>query len=137
MRDIDIGLLRAFLAVVESTSMTAAARHINLTQGAVSQQIKRLEEILDSPLFIREGKKLVLTSVGERLVVRAQRLVSLNDETWQLLSAPTFVGEVRLGVPQDIVRPFMPGVLRRFNREFPQIDINLICEPTPDLIDAV
>lgn len=137
MRDIDIGLLRAFLAVVESASMTAAARQINLTQGAVSQQIKRLEEILGSELFFREGKKLVLTPVGERLVVRAQRLVSLNDETWQLLSAPTYAGEIRLGVPQDLMRPFMPAVLRRFNREFPQVDINLICEPTPDLINGV
>lgn len=137
MRDIDIGLLRAFLAVVESASMTAAARQINLTQGAVSQQIKRLEEILGSPLFSRIGKKLVLTPVGERLVVRAQRLVSLNDETWQLFSAPTYAGEIRLGVPQDIMRPFMPTVLRRFNREYPQVDINIVCEPTPDLIKAV
>jgi DNA-binding transcriptional LysR family regulator len=137
MRDIDIGLLRAFLAVVESASMTAAARQINLTQGAVSQQIKRLEEILGSPLFSRVGKKLVLTPVGERLVVRAQRLVSLNDETWQLFSAPTYSGEIRLGVPQDIMRPFMPTVLRRFNREYPQVDINIVCEPTPDLIKAV
>ena len=137
MRDIDIGLLRAFLAVVESASMTAAARQINLTQGAVSQQIKRLEDILGSDLFFREGKKLVLTPVGERLVVRAQRLVSLNDETWQLFSAPTYSGEIRLGVPQDIMRPFMPTVLRRFNREYPQVDINIVCEPTPDLIKAV
>ena len=137
MRDIDIGLLRAFLAVVESASMTLAARQINLTQGAVSQQIKRLEEVIDSPLFFREGKKLVLTPVGERLVVRAQRLVSLNDETWQLFSAPTYSGEIRLGVPQDIMRPFMPTVLRRFNREYPQVDINIVCEPTPDLIKAV
>lgn len=137
MRDIDIGLLRAFLAVVESASMTAAARQINLTQGAVSQQIKRLEDILGSDLFFREGKKLVLTPVGERLVVRAQRLVSLNDETWQLFSAPTYSGEIRLGVPQDIMRPFMPGVLRRFNREYPQVDINIVCEPTQDLIEAI
>ena len=137
MRDIDIGLLRAFLAVVESASMTVAARQINLTQGAVSQQIKRLEEILGSPLFSRVGKKLVLTPVGERLVVRAQRLVRLNDETWQLFSAPTYAGEIRLGVPQDIMRPFMPTVLRRFNREYPQVDINIVCEPTPDLIKAV
>lgn len=137
MRDLDIGLLRAFLAVVESGSMTIAARTLSLTQGAVSQQIKRLESLLGSDLFSRDNKQLVLTPIGERLVVRAQRLVSLNDETWQLLSAPAYSGEVRLGVPQDIMRPYMPAILRRFNRQYPQIQVTLVSGATPDLIKDV
>ena len=137
MRDLDIGLLRAFLAVVESGSMTLAAPILNLTQGAVSQQIKRLEGLLGSDLFNRHNKQLLLTPTGERLVVRAQRLVSLNDETWQLLSAPAYAGEVKLGVPPDIMRPYLPAILRRFNREYPQIQVNLVSDATPDLINGI
>ena len=56
-RDIDIALLRAFVAVVETGSVTSAARLLNRTQAAVSLQIKRLEELLDQQLFKREHRK--------------------------------------------------------------------------------
>ena len=52
-RDIDIGLLRAFVAVVETGSVTGAAALLNLTQAAVSQQLKRLEELFGTALFER------------------------------------------------------------------------------------
>jgi DNA-binding transcriptional LysR family regulator len=137
IRDIDIGLIRTFLAVAESGGMTRAARALNLTQGAVSQQIKRLEALFDSALFDRRQKTLRLTAEGERLMVRAYRLVSLNDETWQLMTQPEFTGEVRLGVPPDIVRPFLPSILRRFNREQPKIRVTLVSDATPILLEAL
>jgi len=69
IRNIDIALLRAFAAVAQSGSMTAAARVINVTQGAISQQVKRLEQLLDKPLFDRSGQGLHLTANGERLLL--------------------------------------------------------------------
>ena len=59
-RDLDLTLLRAFAAVVEAGSVTAAARQLNRTQAAVSLQVKRLEETLAQSLFDREHKRLVL-----------------------------------------------------------------------------
>lgn len=136
-RDIDIGLLRAFLAVAESGSMTSAAHSLNLTQGAVSQQIKRLEALFESRLFERQHKSLRLTPAGEHLLGRANRMVALNDETWQQMTRPAFTGEIRLGVPLDIVRPVMPLVMRRFSREHPQIQLTLISDMSEALLEAL
>src|SRR5690242_14386728 len=98
-----MGLLRALTAVVETGSVTEAAGTLSLTQAAVSQQIKRLEELFGKPMFMRKQRKLVLSPDGERLLTFAQRLVALNDEAWRAMATPAFEGEVRLGVPYDLV----------------------------------
>src|SRR5690242_11564211 len=98
--------------------MTRAAALLHLTQAAVSQQIKRLEESLGCALFLRDRQRLVPTQAGERLLARAQRLLAVNDEIWTIMTAPEFEGEVRLGVPHDIVGPFLPQVLRSFGRDW-------------------
>ena len=92
--------------------MTSGSRILNLTQAAVSQQIKRLEEPFDAELFNRSQRQLALTPAGERLLGNARRILALNDEIWGLMTSPDFEGEVRLGVPHDIVQPFMPPILQ-------------------------
>jgi DNA-binding transcriptional LysR family regulator len=76
--NIDTSLLRAFVAAAETGGMTTAARLVNLTQAAVSQQVKRLEEMFGRQLFERDRRGLRLTASGERLLVRAQRLLALR-----------------------------------------------------------
>lgn len=136
-RDIDIGLIRTFLAVAESGGMTRAAQILNLTQGAVSQQVKRLEAQFGKQLFDRRQKQMQLTPDGEKLIASANRLLALNDEVLQLMRQPEFTGKILLGVPPDIVRPFMPPILKRFNREFPNIRVTLISDSTPVLLDML
>ncbi|WP_260295993.1 LysR family transcriptional regulator [Sedimenticola hydrogenitrophicus] len=136
-RDIDVGLIRAFLAVAESGGMTRAAQVLNLTQGAVSQQIKRLEGYFGKQLFDRRQKQMQLTPDGEKLVASANRLLALNDELLQLMRQPEFTGEILLGVPPDIVRPFLPPILKRFSREFPNIRVTLISDSTPVLLEML
>ncbi|UTW08069.1 LysR family transcriptional regulator [Pseudomonas benzenivorans] len=136
-RDINISFIRTFLAVAESGGMTSAAHALNLTQGAVSQQIMRLEALFGAPLFERQNKKIRLTPEGERLMARAHRLISLNDETWQLMTQPAFTGEIKLGVPLDIVRPIMPPIMRRFSREHPNIQLTLVSDMTETLLVAL
>jgi DNA-binding transcriptional LysR family regulator len=136
-RDIDIALLRAFIAVVESGSVTGAAALLNLTQAAVSQQLKRLEDLFGTALFDRHHKRLVLKPNGERLVAHAQRLIGLNDEVWGAMSAPAYAGEVRLGVPHDIVGPYMPPILKRFDKAWPRVRVALKCTTTPQLLEGL
>lgn len=136
-RNIDVALARAFVATAETGSMTAAAHLLNVTQGAISQQIKRLEDLLQKQLFDREGRQLALTAVGERLLLHARRLIALNDEIWGLMSAPDFEGVVRLGVPRDIVRPLMPPILRSFNEAWPKVRTELVCRSSPELREAL
>lgn len=127
-QDLDISLIRAFLAVVDSDGVTAAASVLGLSQAAASQQIKRLEEALDCRLFERTGRKLVLAPPGERLLAQARRLLAMNDEVWTSMHAAAFEGEVRLGVPYDIIGSFVPPILRRFAKSQPRVRVSLVCE---------
>jgi DNA-binding transcriptional LysR family regulator len=123
-----IDLLRTFLVVVDSGGVTAAAAALNMSQAAASQQVKRLEEMLACRLFERVGRRLVLAPAGERLLAQAQRLVAQSDELLSSMRAPAFAGEVRLGVPYDIIGSFVPAILRRFARAQPRVRVSLVCE---------
>lgn len=137
MRNIDIALLRAFAAVAQSGSMTVAARMVNVTQGAVSQQVKRLEQLLGKALFVRSGQGLALTTDGERLLLHAQKLIALNDEVFGLMTAPEFTGVVRLGLPYDIVAPFAAPILKSFANTYPKVRVELVLEASEDLKKAL
>jgi DNA-binding transcriptional LysR family regulator len=136
-RNLDLSLLRAFRAVAETGGMTSASRVLNLTQAAVSLQVKRLEETLGCQLFERDRRGLRLSGHGERLVAHADRLLRNNDEVWALMSAPAFEGEVRLGMPSDIVRPYAPPVLRRFEQAWPRVRVSLVCDTSGRLLEKL
>ena len=127
-RNLDISLIRAFLAVVDADGVTAAASALGVSQAAASQQIKRLEDALDCRLFERRGRKLALAPAGERLLAQARRLLALNDEVWSAMRTPSFEGEVRMGVPYDIIGSFVPPILRRFAKAQPRVRVSLVCE---------
>jgi len=125
IRNMDLTALRSFVTVAETGKVTAAATRLNLTQSAVSMQLKRLEDMLDQPLLDRAGRGVALTSQGEQLLSYARRMVALNDEAWSRLTHSEFEGELVLGVPHDIVYPQTPEILQRFAREFPRVKITL------------
>ena len=132
-RNLDMTALRAFVTVAECGGVTKAAGLLHLTQSAVSMQIKRLEASLDHNLFDRAGRGLHLTSQGEQLLSYGRRILALNDEVWGRMTEQAFEGEIRLGVPADIVYPHIPGVLQQFACEYPKVKINLISSFTQEL----
>ena len=136
MRNLDIATLRAFVAVVDSGGVTRAAGFLNLTQSAVSMQLKRLEEMLNITVFDRSGRTLTLTAAGEHLLVYARRMINLNDEIMRRLTDTAYEGEIRLGVPHDIVYPAIPRVLKAFHAAFPRVKVHLIASNTAALKDA-
>ncbi len=123
-----IDLLRTFLSIVDRGGVTQAASALNMSQAAASQQIKRLEQHLECRLFERQGRKLVLAPAGERLEAQARRLVAESDELLASMRAAPFEGEVRFGVPYDIIASFVPSILRRFARAQPRVRVSLVCE---------
>ncbi|MGO4711578.1 LysR family transcriptional regulator [Bradyrhizobium sp. 2TAF24] len=135
--DIDVTIVRAFLAVVDSGSVTRAAELLNLSQGAISQQIKRLEEIAGHPLFVRAGRRLVLAPEGRSLVAPATQMITANDNLWAALREPPFEGEVRFGAPYDIIGSYTPPILRRFSKAFPSIRVTLVCQDTVVLMSEL
>ncbi len=124
-RNLDITSLRSFVGVADTGGVTKAANMLNLTQSAVSMQLKRLEDTLGQSLFDRTGRTLELTSAGEQLLGYARRLVEINDEAWGRMTNAGFEGEVNLGVPHDLIYPFIPRILQQFAAEYPRIRVNL------------
>ena len=125
-RNLDLSALRSFVTVADVGGVTRAAGYLNLTQSAVSMQIKRLEESLGAPLFFRAARKLALSPDGEQLLSYGRRMLALNDEAMSLLSATCCQGEIRLGVPHDVVYPVIPGILRRMAAAYPKVRIHLV-----------
>lgn len=125
-RNLDLTSLRAFVTVVDAGGVTKASGFLNLTQSAVSMQLKRLEEALDVALFDRTTRKLNLTGAGEQMLGYARRMLELNDEVLGRLTATEYEGEIVLGVPADIVYPAMPDVLQRFSTAYPRMKVHLL-----------
>jgi len=129
-RQLDLTSLRSFVAVADSGGVTRAAGFLNLTQSAVSMQLKRLEDALGVDLMDRAGRGVALTAAGEQLLGYARRMLNLNDEALARLTGQTFEGEVVLGVPSDIVYPAIPRVLRRFSQDYPKMRVTLVSSYT-------
>ncbi|AMJ61129.1 LysR family transcriptional regulator [Bosea sp. PAMC 26642] len=132
MRNLDISLLRVFVAVSELRSMTAAANLQGMTQGAVSQKMARLEALAGAKLLTREKRGLVLTPAGERLLGNARRMVGLNDEMWSEMTGGVVEGALRFGLPNDLVALFVP-LLKGLVESYPKVDLQLHCGSSGDL----
>lgn len=136
-RHLDISLLRTFVAVHDRGSMTAAATAMHLTQGAVSQHIKRLEAVFDAQLFERQQRGLSLTRAGDRLLAKARALLQLNDEVWAEMSEQIVSGPVRLGVPYDLMGQELASALKAYEIAWPDVDVSLVCAASEELVLAL
>lgn len=136
-RPLEIDLLRSFAVIAEMRSLSRAAERVGRTQSALSQQIKRLEEIVDQPLFQRTGRGVALTNPGERLLVHAQRMLRLHDEAMADLCGTGLSGTLRFGCPDDYAAVFLPSLLRQFSSQHPQALVEVVCVPTPRLLEQL
>ncbi len=134
---LDLEQLRTFVAIAESGSFTRAADTVHKTQSAVSMQMRKLEERLGRPIFVRDGRHSKLTEDGERLLGYARRMVRLSNETLAAFSGNELSGRVRLGTPDDYADRFLPEILARFARSNPRVEVMVDCQPTEDLIGLV
>lgn len=125
-RHLDLAALRSFVAVSDVGGVTRAAGFLNLTQSAVSMQIKRLEDSLGQTLLDRSGRGVTLTPAGEQLVGYARRMLELNDQVLARMTDRAFEGTITLGVPHDIVYPVIPRVMHQMARMFPRVKLQLI-----------
>jgi DNA-binding transcriptional LysR family regulator len=130
MRTLDLTALRSFATVAEVGGVTRAAARLNLTQSAVSMQLKRLEESINQPLLDRSGRGVALTAQGEQLLSYAKRMLVLNDEALGRMTAEAWEGEIVFGAPHDVVYPHIPSVLSRFARSHPRVRVTLVSSVT-------
>lgn len=135
--DLDISTLRAFVVVAERSTMTAAATVLNLTQGAVSQQMTRLEAQLGSQLFERGGRGVTLTAAGQRLRIQALSLLGQHDELCAAFLGQVVAGQVRFGVPYDLAGAYISTVLKAFAERHPDVELSLMCGSSTELLAKI
>lgn len=133
MRNLDMTALRSFVTVADAGGVTRAAGVLNLTQSAVSMQLKRLEEALGLQLLDRSARRIGLTAQGEQLLGYGRRMIAMNDEVYRKLTAQEFEGELKLGVPHDIIYPTVPRILKQVAADFPRMRVRLMSAPTVKL----
>ncbi len=134
--NLDTELLQTLVAIVDSGSFKAAAKSVHRTQSAVSMQMKRLEEIVEQPLFEKHGRRSVLTLHGQNLLLYARRILSLQQEALATFRSPDIQGEVRIGVCDDYVLSFMPSIFASFAKSYPNVFIRLDSQPSAKLIES-
>lgn len=134
--NLDLDLVRAFLAVAEEKSFSRAAERLLRGQSAISLQIKRLEQALGRRLLDRTPRAVALTAAGETFLEDANRLIALNDAAVARLSEPVLSGTVRLGTPEDFATSHLPRVLARFAETYPAVALEVTCDLTLNLARA-
>lgn len=128
-------LLNSFVAVCDTMSFTRAADRVSLSQSTVSQQIRRLEEMLGKPLFERSSHQVELTEEGMKLLGYARRIIALNEEAHDALSGLWRDGVLRLGMPEDYTVP-TADLLAAFSREHPHLRLDVTSGLSADLHSA-
>jgi DNA-binding transcriptional LysR family regulator len=98
-------------------------------------QMRRLEERIGKPLFEKDGRTNRLTEEGEKLLSYARRLIHLNRETLAAFDDRALEGMVRIGIPDDYADRFLPEIMARFARSNPRVELTVVCEPTPGLVE--
>jgi DNA-binding transcriptional LysR family regulator len=123
---VELRTLRAFLAVAKHRSFTLAADELFLTQSAVSQQIRSLEALLGTALFVRERGAVELSEAGTTLLPRAREVVGLVDGVRDLLGAPRALGGRLQIVAETVASSFLyVGLYERFARSYPEVSLAL------------
>jgi DNA-binding transcriptional LysR family regulator len=133
----DMDLLRSFVAVAESGGFTNAAKLLNSTQSTVSAQIHRLENEAGRSLFVRSTRSVGLTSSGETLLGYARTILRLNEDARLRLSGVRHAGRVRIGASEDLADIWLPKVLQRFGRQYPELEVELEIGLGPRLFEMV
>ncbi len=137
MCEMDVKYIHNFLRVVQTGSMSEAARQLDLSPSAIAQQMRVLEAALGAPLLVRHGRSVRATAAGERLFERGQRLMQDFDGLREWVLGDADGGELRLGTVNTALHGFLPAVLQAFVARHEQVRISVRAGLTPELYTAL
>ncbi|WP_305418137.1 LysR family transcriptional regulator [Photobacterium leiognathi] len=126
----DIEALRSFLAFVETGSFTRVAKQSFRSQSAISMQMKKLEDELNTQLFTKDGRMLVLTEDGQRLAAHATQIIATHDEALLELKNKLPQQTIHLGCPDDYAESVLPHIVALLRQEYPHISLQITCAPS-------
>ncbi|MBP0588925.1 LysR family transcriptional regulator [Paraburkholderia sp. LEh10] len=136
-RAFDLAQLRTFVAVAEAGSVSAGAERVFLSQSSASEQLKKLEERVGQPLFLRGKQGVTATPAGAKLLDHARRILAMSEAAFEDLQGRSLDGELRIAItdyyrPQDIAR-----VLKLFSEQHPRLRLHVTVLPSAVIDSSV
>ncbi len=123
--NLDLDLLRTFVAVADLNTFAAAAAAVCRTQSAVSQQMQRLEQLVGKELFARHGRNKLLTEHGIQLLGYARKILRFNDEACLSLMFSNLQGVLTLGASDESADTILPFLLNRISSVYPKLALDV------------
>lgn len=133
-RTVDLVLLRTFVSIVQTGSISGAARQLHLTQGGISQQVKRLESFFGCQLLERDTQGARLTDRGVDFLPKARRLLDLNDRVCEEMIGPGIKETVRVGVPYDMAGAHFAPILKAYAQRHQDVEVIVVSGSSVDLM---
>src|SRR5829696_5601670 len=136
----EIRQLKAFLAIAETKTFTAGARQMNVTQAAISMQIRQLEEEVGLPLFTRTPRRVILTEAGEYLLERARKILREHDSALAEIAevAGAEYGRLRIGSASGtFAMNQLPSILSALREKFPNAELTVSAGTSQTLVDKM
>ena len=134
---LELDLLKTLIAIAETGNFSSAADAVFRTPSAISMQVKKIEEIVERPVFIRDSRSVSLTPDGLLLLEHARRVLALNNEMIARFVTPDIAGVVRMGAPDDAAERLLPEMLRRFSQSHPCVTVDVVVDDSQHLIERV
>lgn len=133
---LDWNLLRTFLVIGQEGSISRAAARLHLSQPAISQALRRLEEQLDSALVVRRGPRITLSQAGEEVMQIAAELYGTVSRLGPALDSPaeTVTGKVRLLSISRIQSRAYDEFLAQFHGDYPQVELEIDVVRSADVV---
>lgn len=136
---LELRYFRLVVAIAETGSITKAADRLFLTQSALSHQLKEVESLLETDLFHRVNKKLVLTESGKIFLEHSYSVLGEVQKLTNDLQKTSIgeTGKIRLMLEGSTGYQWLPRILKRFQLEFPNVDVRLSSTPSNKPIDQL
>ena len=135
--NIDLELYRVFYVVAKNKHMTKASEELHISQPAISQSIKKLEDALGGTLFLRSNKGMELTEEGKMFYEYVKGALELinNAENEFTSFKDLSKGEIKIGCSTTLTKLILLDALKDFNKDYPNININITNDLTSNLIN--
>ena len=138
MRNLTLRQIKIFLSASKQMSFTRAAEELHISAPAISMQIKEMEEDMGVTLFVRDNKKIALTTAGEYFLVYARRVSSTLIEANNMMERlrGTEVKALKIGLVST-AKYFLPQMLVEFKKDYPNLQIKIEVRNRQQLIELL
>jgi DNA-binding transcriptional LysR family regulator len=136
----EIKQLKAFVAIADTRTFTAGAKLVNVTQAAISMQIRQLEAEVGLQLFTRTPRRVILTEAGESLLERARTILREHDAALAEIAVLGGVerGRLRIGsASAEFTTLQLPQILQRLRADFPRAELTVSAGTSQTLVEKI